>query len=137
MSHTIKLTEQMAACDALLRQRGLHCGNGGGEDVGLLQHLRGMWSIQRAKHSAVVELHALIQLDYRELVPAGLGAPVFVLQSQTQTHTHKGQLSTTNASSLQASRMKTACNGYAANPAALTTTQFSEWTTWTGPLAFR
>lgn len=76
----MELTEQMAAGDALLCQRGLHCGNGRGEDVGLLEHLRGMWSIQRAKHSAVVELHALVQLNHRELVPAGLGAPVFVLQ---------------------------------------------------------
>lgn len=70
----------MAAGDALLRQRGLHSGNGGGEDVGLLEHLRGVRSIQRAEHSAVVQLHALVQLDHRELVSAGLGAPVFVLR---------------------------------------------------------
>lgn len=83
----MELTEQMAASDAFLRQRGLHCGNGGGEDVGLLEHLRGMWSIQRAEHSAVVELHALVQLDHRELVSAGFGAPVFVLQGRTYTQT--------------------------------------------------
>lgn len=86
----MELTEQMTAGDAFLRQRGLYCGNGGGEDVGLLEHLRGMRSVQRAEHSAVVELHALVQLDHRELVSAGLGAPVFVLQSQTQTHTQAG-----------------------------------------------
>lgn len=45
-----------------------------------------MWSIQRAEHSAVVELHALVQLDHRELVPAGLGAPVFILQSHKVRH---------------------------------------------------
>lgn len=78
-------TEQMAAGDALLSQRGLHCRNGGGENVGLLEHLRGMWSIQRAEHSAVVELHALVQLDHGELVPSGLGAPVFILESQINT----------------------------------------------------
>lgn len=84
ISDTAKLTEQMAAGDALLSQRGLHCRNGGGENVGLLEHLRGMWSIQWAEHSAVVELHPLVQLDHRELVPARLGAPVFVLRSRTQ-----------------------------------------------------
>lgn len=88
MSHTMELTEQMAAGDALLRQRGLHCGNGGGEDVGLLEHLRGVRAIQRAEHSAVIELHALVEFDHRELISAGLGAPVFVLQSQTQTQMH-------------------------------------------------
>lgn len=74
----------MAAGDALLGQRGLHGRNGGRENVRLLKHLRGMWPIQRAEHSAVVQLHPLVQLDYRELVPAGLGAPVFILRSQTE-----------------------------------------------------
>lgn len=80
----LKLTEQMAAGDALLSQCGLHSRNGGGENVRLLKHLRGMWPIQWAEHSTVVELHPLIQFNYRELVPARLGAPVFVLQSQTE-----------------------------------------------------
>lgn len=80
MSHSAELTQQMAAGDALLSQRGLHGGNRGGEDVGLLQHLRGVRAIQRAEHGAVVQLHALVQLDHGELVSARLGAPVLVLQ---------------------------------------------------------
>lgn len=64
------LTEQMAAGDALLGQGGLHGGDGGGEDVRLLKHLRSVRPIQRAENRAVVELHPFVQLDYRELVPA-------------------------------------------------------------------
>lgn len=73
----------MAAGDALLGQCGLHGRNGGGENVRLLKHLRSVWPIQRAEHGAVVELHPFIQFNYRELVPARLGAPVFVLRGQT------------------------------------------------------
>lgn len=74
----------MAAGDALLGQCGLHSRDGGRENVRLLKHLRDMWPIQRAEHSAVVQLHPLVQLDYGELVPAGLGAPVFILRRQTE-----------------------------------------------------
>lgn len=74
----------MAAGDALLSQCGLQGRNGGGENIRLLKHLRSMWPIQRAEHSAVVELHAFIQFYYRELVPARLGAPVLVLRRQTE-----------------------------------------------------
>lgn len=70
----------MAAGDALLRQGGLHGGNGGGENVRLLKHLGSMWPIERAEHGAVVKLHSFVQFNHRELVPAGLGTPVFVLQ---------------------------------------------------------
>lgn len=76
----------MAAGDALLCKGGLQSRNGGGENVGLLEHLRSMWPVQRAEHSAVVELHSFIELNYRELVPARLGAPVFILQTQTEKH---------------------------------------------------
>lgn len=76
-------TEQVAAGDALLRQRGLHRGDRGRENVRLLQHLRSVGSVQRAERRAVVELRSLVQLDHRELIPAGLGAPVFVLRRQT------------------------------------------------------
>lgn len=82
----------MAAGDALLGQCGLHGRNGRGENVRLLEHLRGMWPIQRAEHCAVVEFHPFIQLNYRELVPARLGAPVFVLRSQTETGTRSDHM---------------------------------------------
>lgn len=78
------LTEQVAAGDALLRQRGLHRRDRGWENVRLLQHLRGVRSVQGAEHRAVVELRSLVQFNHRELVPAKLGAPVFVLQNQSR-----------------------------------------------------
>lgn len=78
-----KPTQKMATGDALLSQCGLHGRNRRWEDVRLLKHLRSMWSIQWAEHSAVVELHTLEQFNYRELIPARFGAPVFVLQSKT------------------------------------------------------
>ncbi len=81
---SLKLTEQMAAGDALLGQCGLQGRNWRGENVRLLKHLRSVWPIQWAEHSAVVELHPLIQFNDRELVPARLGAPVFILGSQTE-----------------------------------------------------
>lgn len=146
------LTEQMAAGDALLGQRGLHGRNGGGEDVRLLQHLRGMWPIQRAEHGAVVQLHPLVQLDYRELVPAGLGAPVFVLRSQTEAACasssqitwsspvspfHTPQLVTVSIPRRARSIILTVTAPEGAEqPRVLTTTQFSECTTCTGPRAF-
>lgn len=77
-------TEQVAAGDALLRQRGLHRRDGRGENVRLLQHLRSVRSVQRAEHCAVVELRPLVQFNHRELVPARLGTPVLVLQKQTE-----------------------------------------------------
>lgn len=77
-------TEQVAAGDALLRQRGLHRRDGGRENVRLLQHLGGVRPVQRAEHCAVVELRSLVQFNHRELVPARLGAPVLVLQNQTE-----------------------------------------------------
>lgn len=42
----MKLTEQMAAGDALLSQSGLQGRNGRGENVGLLKHLRSIWPVQ-------------------------------------------------------------------------------------------
>lgn len=79
-----ELTEQMAAGDALLGQSGLHSGNGGGENVRLLKHLWSVRPVQRTEHCAVVQLHPFIQLDDGELVPARLGAPVFILWRQTE-----------------------------------------------------
>lgn len=76
-----ELTEQMATCDALFSQGGLHSRNGRGENIRLLKNLRSVRSIQRAEHGAVVQLHSFIEFNYRELVPTGLGAPVFILQS--------------------------------------------------------
>lgn len=69
----------MATGDAFLSQGGLHGGDGGGENVGLLKHLRGVWPIQRAEDGAVVELHSFVKFNYRELLPARLCAPVFIL----------------------------------------------------------
>lgn len=83
ITQCLRLTEQMAAGDALLSKRGLQSRNGGGENVRLLKHLRSIWSIQWAEHSAVVQLHPLVQFNYRELVPPRLGAPVFILRRDT------------------------------------------------------
>lgn len=83
ITHCLTLTEQMAAGDTLLGKRGLQSRNGGGENVRLLKHLRSMWSIQWAEHSAVVQLHPLVEFNYRELVPPRFGAPVFILQRDT------------------------------------------------------
>lgn len=69
----------MAAGDAFLSQGGLHGGDGRRENVRLLEHLRGVRPIQRAEDGAVVKLHSFVKFDDRELVPARLGAPVFVL----------------------------------------------------------
>lgn len=118
----LTLTEQVAAGDALLSQCGLHRCNGWWENVGLLQHLRSVGSVQGAEHCAVVELRSLVQFNHRELVPAWLGAPVFVLQNQTAARV-------TLSSVIQTTE-------YWIRPMILTTTQFSECTTCTGPLAF-
>lgn len=69
----------MATGDPLLRQGGLHGGDRRGENVRLLKHLRSVWPVQRAEHGAVVELHSFIEFNHRELIPARLGAPVFIL----------------------------------------------------------
>lgn len=118
----LQLTEQMAAGDALLGQSGLHGGNGGGENVRLLKHLWSVWPVQWAEHSAVVQLHAFIQLNHGELVPTRLGAPVFILWRQTEAGVRLQDWE----------RLRSECDCHWE----LTTTQFSECTTCTGPLAF-
>lgn len=74
----------MATGDAFLSQGGLHGGDGRGENVRLLKHLRRVWPIQRAEDGAVVKLHSFVKFDYRELIPASLCAPVFILTGETR-----------------------------------------------------
>lgn len=69
----------MPAGDALLGDGCLQLADGGGEDVGLLQDLRGQGPVQGAEGCAVVLLRPLIQLQHRELVPTGLSVPVLIL----------------------------------------------------------
>lgn len=76
------LTEQVAAGDAPLGDGSLHGTDGGGEDVGLLEDLGQLGTVQGAEGSGVVLLGALVQLQHGELVAPGLGVPVLVLQRE-------------------------------------------------------
>lgn len=69
----------MATGDSLLCEGGLQGADRRGEDVGLLQHMRRVRSIQRAEHCAVIQLHSLEELQHRELVPSRFGVPVCIL----------------------------------------------------------
>lgn len=75
------LTEQVAAGDAPLGDRGFHGADGRGENVGLLENLRQNGAVQGAEGCGVVLLRALVELQHGELVPTGLRVPVLVLPS--------------------------------------------------------
>lgn len=72
----------MAAGDAFLCKRGLQGAYGSRKDVRLLQNLRWMWSVQRAKHCAVIKLCSLEELQYRKFIPTKLGVPVHILKTR-------------------------------------------------------
>lgn len=76
------LTEQVAAGDAPLGDGGFHGADGGGEDVGLLEDLGQLGTIQGAEGGGIVLLGALVQLQCGKLVPPGLGIPVLVLRRE-------------------------------------------------------
>lgn len=72
-------TEKVSTGDAFFCKCGLQCAYGCRKDVGLLQHLRWMRSVQRAEHRAVIKLCSFKQLQNRKLIPAKLGVPVHIL----------------------------------------------------------
>lgn len=76
------LTEQVPAGDAPLGDGSLHGIDGGGEDVGLLENLGQLGTVQGAEGGGVVLLSALVQLQHGELIAPGLGIPVLVLQRE-------------------------------------------------------
>lgn len=76
------LTKQVPAGDAPLSDGGFHGTDGGREDVGLLEDLGQLGSVQGAEGGGIVLLGALVQLQGSELVTPGLGVPVLVLQRE-------------------------------------------------------
>lgn len=76
------LTEQVPAGDAPLSDGGFHGTDGGGEDVGLLEDLGQLGTVQGAEGGGVVLLGALVELQRGKLVTPGLGIPVLVLQRE-------------------------------------------------------
>lgn len=76
------LTKQVSAGDAPLRDGGFHGTDGGGEDVGLLEDLGQLRTVQGAEGGGIVLLSALVELQHSQLVAPGLGIPVLVLQRE-------------------------------------------------------
>lgn len=76
------LTKQVPAGDAPLGDGGFHGTDRGGEDVGLLEDLGQLGTVQGAEGSGIVLLGALVELQHSELVAPGLGIPVLVLQRE-------------------------------------------------------
>lgn len=72
----------MSAGDAPLRDGGFHGTDGGGEDVGLLEDLGQLGTVQGAEGGGIVLLGALVQLQHGQLVAPSLGVPVLVLQRE-------------------------------------------------------
>lgn len=73
------LTQQVPAGDAPLGDGRLHGADGGGEDVGLLEDLRQLGTVQGAEGGGIVLLGAFVELQHGELIAPGLGVPVLVL----------------------------------------------------------
>lgn len=76
------LTKQVSAGDAPLCDGGFHGTDGGGEDVGLLEDLGQLRTVQGAEGGGIVLLSALVELQHGQLVAPGLGIPVLVLQRE-------------------------------------------------------
>lgn len=72
----------MSAGDAPLRDGGFHGTDGGWEDVGLLEDLGKLGTVQGAEGGRIVLLSALVELQCSKLITPGLGVPVLVLQRE-------------------------------------------------------
>lgn len=72
----------MSAGDAPLGDGDFHGTDGGGEDVGLLEDLGQLGTVQGAEGGGIVLLSALVELQRSELIAPGLGIPVLVLQRE-------------------------------------------------------
>lgn len=73
------LTEQVPAGDAPLGDGSFHGADGRGEDVGLLEDLGQLGSVEGAEGRGIVLLSALVELQGRQLIAPSLRIPVLVL----------------------------------------------------------
>jgi hypothetical protein len=72
----------VSAGDAPLGDGGFHGTDRGGEDIGLLEDLGQLGTVQGAEGGGIVLLGTLIELQGSQLIAPSLGVPILVLQGE-------------------------------------------------------